>query len=77
MYRIRLSCYMVQVFYSEITDLIKPKERNTRQLNVRMDETFGIVTVDGTTILYFDLKNIEGLVQAYEKGIDNRTMRET
>ena len=77
MYRIRLSCYMVQVFYSEITDLIKPKERNTRQLNVRMDETFGIVTVDGTTILYFDLENIEGLVQAYEKGIDNRTMRET
>ena len=77
MYRIRLSCYMVQVFYSEITDLIKPKERNTCQLNVRMDQTFGIVTVDGTTILYFDLENIEGLVQAYEKGIDNRTMRET
>ena len=76
-YRIRLSCYMVQVFYSEITDLFKPHHANKRKLIVRMDETYKVVTVDNATKLYFDLDNIEELVAAYEKAIHTRTMRET
>ena len=76
-YKYRLSCYMVQVFFSEVTDIIKPKSANTRALTIRMDENYGIVTVDGATRLYFDLENTKGLIQAYEKGIDNRRMRET
>ena len=68
---------MVQVFYSEVTDIIKPKSANTRALTIRMDENYGVVTVDGATRLYFDLENTKGLIQAYEKGIDNRRMRET
>ena len=66
---------MVQVFYSEITDLIKPRHANRRKLVVRMDETDGVVTVDNATRLYFELDEIEELIAAYETGIYKRTMR--
>ena len=42
-----------------------------------MDENYQAVTVDGATKLYFDLKDTEKLIKAYEIGIHNRTMRET
>ena len=42
-----------------------------------MDEKYKVVTVDGATKLYFDLKDTEKLIKAYETGIHNRTMRET
>ena len=66
---------MVQVFYSEITDLIKPRHANRRKLVVRMDETDGVVTVDNATRLYFELDEIEELIAAYENGIYKRIMR--
>jgi hypothetical protein len=56
---------MVQVFYSEITDLLKPQHMNKRKLIVRMDETNGIVTVDNSTKLIFELDEIEELVAAF------------
>ena len=42
-----------------------------------MDEKYQVVTVDGATKLYFDLEETEKLIEAYETGIHNRTMRET
>jgi hypothetical protein len=42
---------MVQVFFSELTDLLKPKNLNKRKLYVRMDETKGVVVVDNATKL--------------------------
>ena len=42
-----------------------------------MDEKYKVVTVDGATKLYFELKDTEKLINAYEIGIHNRTMRET
>ena len=42
-----------------------------------MDEKYKVVTVDGATKLYFELKDTEKLIKAYETGIHNRTMRET
>ena len=74
-YTIRLSCYMVQVFYSKVTDLIKPDHMNKRKLIVKMVE--GIVTVENATKLYFNLDEIKELIAAYEDGIHRRTMRET
>ena len=66
---------MVQVFYSEITDLIKPRHANRRKLVVRMDDTNGVVSLDNATKLYFELNEIEELISAYESGIYKRTMR--
>ena len=48
-----------------------------RELNIRMDKTFEVVTIDGATKLYFELEEIEQLVVTYESGLYNRTMRET
>ena len=50
---------------------------SARKLIVRMDNTYGVVAIDGVTKLYFDFDDIESLVEAYEAGIHNRTMRET
>ena len=48
-----------------------------RELIIRMDKTFEVVTIDGATKLHFALEDIEELVLAYETGVNNRTMRET
>ena len=66
---------MVQVFFSEITDLFKPSHVNKRKLTVIMDENHGVVTVENVTKLYFELDEIKQLLKAYEKSIN--TMRET
>ena len=50
---------------------------STRELIIRMDKTFEVVTIDGATKLHFALEDIEELVSAYETGVNNRTMRET
>jgi hypothetical protein len=42
---------MFQVFFSEITDLLKPDNLNKRKLIVRMDEAKGVVVVDNATKL--------------------------
>ena len=42
-----------------------------------MDKKRRVVTVDNATILYFELDEIKQLLAAYEKSINNRTMRET
>ena len=68
---------MVQIFYSEVTDLFKSPSMPVRKLIVRMDKTYEVVTVDGVTKLYFDFDETEALITAYEAGIHNRTMRET
>jgi hypothetical protein len=47
-----------QVFYSEVTDLIKPRHLNKRKLTVKMDEKNGVVTVDNATKLYFEWDEI-------------------
>ena len=68
---------MVQVFYSEVTDLFKPHHMNKRKLVVRIDKTQEVVTVENATKLYFTIDEIEELVAAYETGIHRRTIRET
>ena len=68
---------MVQVFYSKVTDLLRPHYMTERELVIRMDKNYGVVSVDGVTKLYFDLEDMNELEKAYEQGVNNRIMRET
>ena len=76
-YTYNLSCQMVQVYYSTITDLLLPKNGRLRKLVIKKDIKDNFVMVEGATIVPVDFTDAKELERVYYQGLDTRTMRST
>ena len=68
---------MLQVYYSEITDLLLPKNGKFRKLTIKKDNELNIVMVEGATMVPVDFKDAKELERVYFQGLDRRAMRST
>ena len=71
----KISCTMIQVYSSKMTDLLLDKNENFCRLIIEKDEKYDIMNVTGATKILIDFKNPEALDQIWKRGLDNRTMR--
>ena len=76
-YEYKLSCQMIQVYYSEITDLLLPKDSRFRKLVIKTESPHNTVKVEGATMVAVDLLDAKELELIYYLGLDNRAMRST
>ena len=76
-YEYKLSCQMIQVFYSEMTDLLLPKDSRFRKLVIKKDLVHNIVMAEGATMVAVDFMDAKELERIYYLGLDNRAMRST
>jgi hypothetical protein len=74
-FEFKISCTMVQVYYSKITDLLLKKGETFRRLIIEKDEKYDITNITGATKVLIDFENPEALAQIWKQGLDNRTMR--
>ena len=73
----KVSCQMIQVYYSEMTDLLLPKKEKFRKLIIKKDQEHNIVRVEGATMVQVDFTNAKKFRKVYYKGLDSRAMRST
>ena len=50
---------MVQIYFSKMTDLLLAKDGVPRQLIIKKDPYYGVVTVEGATKVAVDFNNDE------------------
>ena len=68
---------MIQVYYSEITDLLLPQKGKFRKLIIKKDQEHNIVKVEGATMVQVDFTDAKEFTRVYYLGLDNRAMRST
>ena len=56
-YEYKLSCQMIQVYYSEITDLLLPKDSRFRKLVIKTESPHNTVKVEGATMVAVDFRD--------------------
>lgn len=71
-YEIKLQCYMVEIYLSELKDLLLPPGKPVKELEIKEDKT-GRIVIKDTTIR--DITSVEELEEIFEYGLSHRKIR--